>query len=290
MKKVRAYSKINLSLNITGVENGFHMLDSVVVTIDIYDTITVKKRKDDKITLTMKGIGAETFLDERKNNAYKSAELFKQTFQTKGVDITVTKRIPLSGGLGGSSADIAGVLNAMKELFDIEESVKPLADQLGSDSGYMLDGGFARISGRGEIVQKIQTDKDFWVLLVLEESGVNTAECFKKYDELEEITPFSDNEKLTSAIIDGNIVEISKQVNNALAIPACQLNENVLKNLNAVKSLSPLCASVSGSGSSVFGIFESKELTLWAVESLKRLGFDAIAVKTVSNVNRPFWL
>ena len=127
MKKFKAYAKINLSLNITGTENGYHMLDSVVTTIDVFDTISVRKRKDDKITLTMKGVGANLLLDERQNNAYKAAALFKQTFDTKGMDITVVKRIPLGGGLGGSSADVAGVLNALKQLFKIEKDVRGIS-------------------------------------------------------------------------------------------------------------------------------------------------------------------
>lgn len=286
MKKTKAYAKINLSLNILGVSDGFHALDSVVTTIDLYDTVTVRKRKDDKITLTMKGIGANILLDERQNNAYKAAVLFKQTFGVKGVDITILKRIPLSGGLGGSSADIAGVLNAMKDLFDISEDVKPLADKLGSDSGYLLNGGFARIGGRGEKVSLIDSYNDFWVVLVFAESGVNTASCFKKYDEEVKDGTLSNNENLQNAILKGDLISISKEVNNALALPATYLNSEVSANLKALKDLSPLCASVSGSGSTVFAIFETKELTLWAVDRLKKLGFDAMAVKTVSNTKK----
>ena len=286
MKKVKAYAKINLSLNITGIENGYHTLESVVTTIDLYDTITVRKRKDDKITLTMKGVGSNDLIDERKNNAYKAGSLFKERFGVKGMDITVLKRIPLSGGLGGSSADVAGVLNALKDLYGVEDDVKPLADELGSDSGYLLTGGFATISGRGEKVSIINSDKDFWVVLVFAESGVNTADCFKKYDEKTSFTPLSNNEILERAIMDGDLKLISSQVANALTVPATQLNEEVERNLNALKDLSPLCASVSGSGSTVFGIFENKEFTLWALDKLKKSGYDAIAVKTVSDIKK----
>ena len=143
-QRVKAYAKINLSLNVYQSENGYHALDSVVTTIDLYDTITVSKRKDDKMNVVMRGIGEE-FLYGENNNAYKAAKLFQQTFATKGADITVIKNIPISGGLGGSSADVAGVLKALKKLYAVEEDVKPLADKLGSDSGYLLTGGFARL-------------------------------------------------------------------------------------------------------------------------------------------------
>ncbi len=279
--RVKAYAKINLSLNLTGVNDGYHILDSVVTTIDLYDTITARARKDDKINVIMRGIGEDVIFGEN-NNAYKAAELFKKTFNTKGVDITVQKNIPLAGGLGGSSADIAGVLNVLKNVFDIGEDVKPLADSLGSDSGYLLKGGFARISGRGEIVEKIDSLADFWVILVYSESGVNTADCFKEYDKSPSVGALTNNDELVKAIEKGDVVEISKHVSNGLTNPACKLCSEVEKNLTALKNLSPLCASMSGSGSTVFAIFETKELTLWAADKLKKEGCEVEVVKTVT--------
>ena len=281
--KLKAYAKINLSLAITGAKGGFHSLDSIVTTIDLYDSITVSKRKDDKINVVMRGIGEE-ILYGANNNAYKAALLFKETFKTKGMDIKIVKNIPLAGGLGGSSADVAGVLNALKKLYKRDSDVKPLADKLGSDSGYLLTGGFARISGRGEIVEPIHTSAEFWVLLVYSQTGVNTADCFKKYDEINGEQPFLDNQKLTDAIIGGDIVEISKFVGNDLTIPACTLCEELDKNLQTLKSLSPLCSSVSGSGATCFALFETKELTLWAAEKMKKLGFEVEVVKTVNKI------
>ena len=276
----KAYAKINLSLNVYNTENGYHNLDSVVSTIDLYDEITVSKRKDDKINLVMRGIG-EDVLSGTNNNAYKAALLFKETFQTKGMDIKIVKHIPLAGGLGGSSADVAGVLNALKVLFDVESDVKPLADKLGSDSGYLLTGGFARISGRGEIVEPISTEANLWVVLVYSKTGVNTADCFKKYDEMPTKIKPSNNEELINAIIEEDVIKISKQVANDLANPAISLCEEMAKNVQALQDLSPLCASVSGSGATTFALFETKELALWATDRLKRQGFNAETVPTV---------
>ncbi len=278
--QIKAYAKINLSLAITGEANGFHNLDSVVTTIDLFDTITVSKRKDDKINLIMRGID-EDVLSSVNNNAYKAAMLFKETFKTKGMDIKIIKNIPLAGGLGGSSADVAGVLNALKKLFNIEDDVKPLADKLGSDSGYLLTGGFARISGRGEIVSPIESNAEFWVLLAYSETGVNTADCFKKYDQMQSCESGFDNDKLVSAIKSGDVVEISKYVKNDLSYPAIALCDELAKNIKALKSLSPLCASVSGSGATCFALFETKELTLWAADKMKKLGYDVEVVKTI---------
>ena len=276
----KAYAKINLSLNVYNAENGYHNLDSVVCTIDLYDQITVSKRRDDKINLVMRGIG-EDVLSTTNNNAYKAAQLFKETFGTKGADIKIVKNIPLAGGLGGSSADIAGVLNALKELYEVNEDVKPLADRLGSDSGYLLTGGFARIRGRGEVVTPISSDVEFWVLLVYSETGVNTADCFKKYDESPNEVKHSNNDALVLALENGDFDGAIKEFGNDLAQPAISLCEEMNKNLNALKSLSPLCVSVSGSGATTFAIFETRELALWAADRLGRQGYDAQVVSTV---------
>lgn len=276
----KAYAKINLSLNVYNCENGYHNLDSVVSTIDLYDEIIVSKRRDDKINLVMRGIG-EDVLSGTDNNAYKAAKLFKETFNTKGVDIKIVKHIPLSGGLGGSSADIAGVLNALKELFDVDGDVKSLADRLGSDSGYLLTGGFARIRGRGEIVDTISSNIEFWVVLAYSETGVNTAECFKKYDEMPTEVKLSNTEEMISALENGDFDGVIKQIGNDLALPAISLCEEMNKNLQALKELNPLCASVSGSGSTTFAIFETKELALWAVDRLRRKGFNVEVVPTI---------
>ena len=276
----KAYAKINLSLNVYNAENGYHNLDSVVCTINLYDEITVSKRKDDKINLVMRGIG-EDVLSGTDNNAYKAAKLFQETFGVKGADIKIVKNIPLAGGLGGSSADIAGVLNALKELYCIEEDVKPLADRLGSDSGYLLTGGYARISGRGEVVEPINSNLELWVVLCYSETGVNTANCFKKYDEMATGIKRSNNVALVQAIENSNLQGVVKEVANDLGEPAISLCDEMRGNLNALRDLSPLCASVSGSGATTFAIFETRELALWAADRMKRKGFEVEVVSTV---------
>ena len=96
----------------------------------------------------------ECYTDAFVGNVY-TAETFKDAFNTNGVDVTVTRNIPTGSGMGGSSADIVGVLKAMQKLFKIDCDLKPIADSLGSDTGYLLTGGFARLYGRGEIVEPL---------------------------------------------------------------------------------------------------------------------------------------
>ena len=159
MVKIKSYAKINLTLEILGVEGGYHLLDSLVASVDMFDLIVLKKRKDKLSRVVMKGMGSESIPPE-KNVALKAAELFSETFSKGGAEITVYKNIPIGAGLGGSSADAAGVLNGMAKLYGVEdrEKLKALADSLGSDTGYMLSGGFARMQGRGEKVTPLKID------------------------------------------------------------------------------------------------------------------------------------
>lgn len=275
-KSVKAYAKINLTLNVTGVKDGFHDIESLVTTVDIYDTIAVSARRDDKITLEMRMAGkrfAEDIPVER-NNAYKAAKLFAETFGTGGADVKILKRIPLAGGLGGSSADAAGVLNAMKTLYDVSEDVKPLADMLGSDTGYMTSGGFAVISGRGGKVEKIESEMKLHFVLIYANSGVNTAECYKKFDELGTEGVLSDNVSAAEAVKNDDLKTLGKCVGNALYLPASALNEEVRSNLEEIKRLSPVACGMTGSGSTVFGIFETEELCRWAEDKLRKKDLD----------------
>ena len=112
---INAPAKVNFTLDVLGVEENYHKIKTLVSTIDLYDKITIKKRKDSRIKLVMKGIKVDCEITE--NNAYKAAKAFIEKYKTLGVDIIVNKKIPVGAGLGGSSADIAGVLNAMEGLY-----------------------------------------------------------------------------------------------------------------------------------------------------------------------------
>ena len=271
--KIKSYAKINLTLNVGKVINGFHPIDSIVSTIDIYDEIFLSKRKDDAIMLTMHGLG-EYDIRTEENNAYKAAKLFCEEFKTKGVNIEIRKRIAIGGGLGGSSADVAGVLRGLKKLYDIDADVKPLADKLGSDCGYMLVGGTARISGRGEKVKRIKRDLDGYVIIAYCEKGVSTKECYALFDKLVGEFLNANNDEVEQAIEEGDFNGLVKNISNGLSLPAENLCSDIQKNLEIIKALSPSACSVTGSGSCIFILYETKELCLWAADKLKKADID----------------
>ena len=181
MVKVKVYAKVNLTLDVGVAENGYHKIKSLVSSIDLYDEITVTKRTDRRITL--KNVGLDPKCNVVDNNAYKTAKMFKEKYNTLGVDIVINKQIPIASGLGGSSADVAGVLKAMDVLFpEQEHDLVSIANEIGSDCAYMLEGGYAVISGRGEQIQKVSSNAKFYLILLTADNGLSSRESYKEFD------------------------------------------------------------------------------------------------------------
>ncbi len=280
--KIKSYAKVNLTLEIVGEEGGYHLLDSLVASVDLFDLIELKKRKDTQNTVKMRGMGSENIPPE-KNNAKKAADAFCQAFGVNGVDITVYKNIPIGAGLGGSSADIVGVINGMAKLYGITDfsALKALADSLGSDTGYMLTGGFARMQGRGEKVTKIDTDATLHFLLLCPNTSVTAGACYKEYDrEKPENKCSSQTEECISALLQKNANEVGRYLMNDLFEPATRLCEDVKAAYLQAQSFSPSGVVMTGSGSGVLAMFESRELCEWAKSRYKG-EYAAYVVKTV---------
>ena len=261
--KVKSYAKVNLSLNISGTAGGYHLIDSVVVPIDVCDTVRAKPRRDSLINVYMRGMGSESIPPE-KNNAVKAGEAFAAAFGTRGADIEIYKDIPIGAGLGGSSAAAAGVLTALAKMYKVTDraALKAIADSLGSDTGYMLGGGFARISGRGERVEPL-AGMPLHMLLILPPTSVSAGECYREYDAAPD-APRTDSARLAEALAAGDFAGVAQNVYNALAAPASRLNADVAEALAQAAAFSPSAYGVSGSGSAVFALFESEELCRWA--------------------------
>lgn len=261
--RVKAYAKLNLTLAITGSENGYHNLDSLVCTVDLFDLIKLKKRKDNLVTVEMHGQGTETLAYED-NNAVKAAEAYIKAFGTNGADIKIFKNIPVGAGMGGSSADISGVLRGMAMLYGKggASQIKELADSLGSDTGYLLTGGYARLTGRGEKVERLKSNLRLNFLLLLPQGGVSTAQCYGLYDSLPKAAHSS--QPAVDALLNGDIQGIGSGLFNELYAPAVKLNGGVETAFKELESFAPLGVNMTGSGSGVYALFDSPEMCAYA--------------------------
>lgn len=259
------------------------MLDSLVCSVDLFDLITLKKRTDDKVTIEMHGQGTE-HMPYGQNNAAKAAESFVKAFGTRGADVVIYKNIPLGAGMGGSSADAAGVLRGMSKLYGAggDAELKRLADGLGSDTGYMLTGGYARLTGRGEKVEFINSNLELNFLLLKPQGGVSTAQCYSLYDSMPDgiLQPTQSSQNAIHALISGDRAALGANLGNALYAPAAALNPDVKAAYGQLLSFQPLGVNMTGSGSAVFALFESEAACSKAKSNYKGK-FHCIQLKTI---------
>lgn len=252
--KLKANAKINLSLLITGVmEDGFHELDTVMCPIDLYDIVTVTKREDNIINI--QGLD----IPDEENSAVIAAKLLMNEFNTQGVDIIIKKNIPLSGGLGGSSADAAAILYAFSKLYYIDiNKIKFFARQIGSDIPFLMqvNSGAMRARGRGDILTAEDIDS-LNVVIAKPERGVDTKEAYKLYDNFKNNKKIGDNSALINAI--RNKEDICEYLINDLYKPAVLINSDVEILYKLMCKLNNSCVNMSGSGSSIVAICSTIE-------------------------------
>ncbi len=286
MKKVsyKIPAKINLTLDVLGTTDGFHDIKSLVASIDVYDTVTVKKRSDNLITLTT--VGKKVDCDIFDNNAYKAAKLFMDKNKTTGVDIKIKKDIPIGGGLGGSSADIAGVLKCMEALFNTGKKLAPLANNLGSDAAYMLEGGYAVLTGRGEKISKKDINKVLYLILISEQKSTSARGVYKAYDRIgKEFKPCT--MASVNALKENDMQKYKTIAKNDLTDGALTFVPEIYANVHALKKAGALTALMTGSGSCSFGVFEDKKQRDKALKKLKPLYADQlIKAQTVVNTTK----
>ena len=281
MKKVsyKIPAKVNLTLDVLGTTQGFHDIKSLVASINVYDTVSVKKRNDNLITLSI--TGKQVDCDIFDNNAYKAAKMFMEKFGTTGVDITIKKDIPIGGGLGGSSADIAGVLKCMEALFNTGKKLAPLANNLGSDSAYMLEGGYAVITGRGDKIAKKDIEKVLYLIIIPEQKSTSARAVYKAYDKIAKQTKPC-TMAAVHALKENDVQKYKTVAKNDLTEGALTFVPEIYGNVYALKKAGALTALMTGSGSCTFGVFDSAKDRQKALNKLKGLyGSNLIKAQTI---------
>lgn len=275
---VNAYAKVNFTLDVVGRAGGYHLLDSLVCTVGLFDRVTA--RRADGVRVRMTGEGAASIAAG--SNAERAARAFCAAFGG-GADIVIGRAIPVGAGLGSSSADAAGVLRALAKLYGIPDMVclKSLADSLGSDTGYLLTGGWARMTGRGEQISPLAGMPPLWLLLLLPEGGVSTPACFAAFDRMGEAYP-PVTERAIALLRQGN-AEGARLFGNALTRAACSLCAGTGNALAAARRLGADGAGMTGSGSAVYAAFFSEEACR-AAQAAYAGRATAMCVRTVAQI------
>lgn len=275
--KVKAYAKINLSLNITGKDdNGYHTLESIFMPIDFYDVIEIEQYKKQKFDCNRWYVKFDS-----KNTIIKAINYMKEKYNIKdNFKIKLTKHIPTQAGLGGGSSDGAAIIKAINYLYKLnmnDDQIKEACMHIGSDVCFTYYGKTAFVSGFGEELSFIDVKDDYYVLIVKPRKGVSTKECYKKLDLCEYIHP--DIHKLKQALINGD--NIDKLLGNSLEA----VSINILKDIKTIKdcliSNGAPNALMSGSGSAVFTISKDEKLIEDLQQIMKSKGYFVRSAKVI---------
>lgn len=277
--RVKAAAKINLALDVTGkLPNGYHTIESVFQTVGLYDEVSVELT-DGGISLTCEvpekfAQSDEIPCDER-NIAYKTAKkFFEENGIDKGCRIHIKKGIPSQAGMGGGSTDAAAVIYCLSQLTGKSFSAP---EKIGADVPFFLTGGTAYVEGIGEKISPIADFSGKILVIAKGEEGVSTVEAYGAVDALEHpVHP--DVQGLVKAISEGG--DVSGYIGN-LFEDAIQLDEVAdIKAKMLENGASVSC--MTGSGSAVFGIFDTCERAEKCADILKNSGYFADVCETVS--------
>ncbi len=282
---MRAFAKLNLGLEVLGLrEDGYHELRTLFQTVDLADEITLTPLRSG-IALTCDHPDVPT--DER-NLAWRAArDLSAHARVPGGVAISLVKRIPVAGGLGGGSSDAAAVLMGLDALWGLglgRPGLDPLARRLGADVPYFLLGGTALGLGRGDEVYSLYRQIQGHAVIVCPNRGISTPAVFRRLDA--GLTPRENSStiyRFASSDLDGSAFRVLTNELEGAALEEAPDLASVLQRVRSIlKQEGALMMSLSGSGSSYFGLFGEASRARRAHVALRALGLVVHCCSTVS--------
>jgi len=264
---IKSHAKINLGLYITGKRsNGYHELYSVFLPIELHDKIKINKAN--KFSITATGPFGEVCPTDEKNTMFKAYSKLKDLMSTKGVEfapvkIEIEKNIPSEAGLGGGSSNAAAVLKGLNALYELRlssQELKIIGSEIGADVPFFIDEEPALVEGIGELISPFKLERNYWILLIKPTKGVSTTDVYRQFTL--SLTLKNSNvkhtEHLRNLCFQGlKEAEELKTLYNDLE----SISVKILPEISAIRAyleaLSPLVTMMSGSGSSVFAVFDS---------------------------------
>ena len=271
--RLKARAKINLGLDVVRRrEDGYHEVKMVMQMLRLYDQIDIEKTQESGILVRSNLSFLPT--DER-NIAYKAAKVMIDQFGLEqGVIIRIEKHIPVAAGMAGGSTDCAAVLYGMNKLFGLRLNQKKLREigvKLGADVPYCLMRQTALSEGIGEILTPISPLQDCPILIAKPSVSVSTRHVYEHL-KLNEQTMHPDIDGIVTALADGDLYGVTDRMANVLetvTIPEHPVIDEIKKQMMASGAVNAL---MSGSGPTVFGIFDDEEKAKKACEDMKASG------------------
>lgn len=263
MKK-RAYAKVNIGLKVVGKRNdGFHELETIMTRVSLFDIIEFKK--SEKIEVQCPNVLKED------NIVYKIAKYLQEKYNIKkGIKIVINKKIPFQAGLGGGSSDAAVTINVLNKIWKLGlsyEKKMEIANMFGSDICFFLKGKPSFVYGKGEKLKNIKIKKRLFFLLVKPKIGFDTKKVFsfvKEYSEKKCL------DNLIEKLSLGLKIDCCDTIND---LEVAFLKENkdseILKIKEKIKKYNAYFYSLSGSGSTYYGIFSNEKERKKAYDDFK---------------------
>ena len=257
--ELKALAKINLGLDVLGRrENGYHDVRMVMQSIYLYDEVKLEKTAEPGITT----VSNLSFLPTGDGNiAYKAARLLQEEFQiTEGIKITLNKHIPVAAGLAGGSSNAAAVLFGMNRMFRLGLSQKDLMDRgvrLGADVPFCIKRGSVLAEGNGEKLSVLPAMPKCTVLIAKPPVSVSTKVVYEALD-AKEITEHPDIDGIIEGLKNNSLKQVAACMGNVLEDVTVPMHPVIDQIKQEMKSAGALNAMMSGSGPTVFGLFESR--------------------------------
>jgi len=265
--KLDSFAKINLYLSVRPKRrDNYHGISTIFERISLKDTITLQSRKDSLVNIST---NCRELACDRSNFVWQAVELLRNKFKiTQGLNIRITKRVPLGSGMGGGSSNAASVLLGLNKLWKLGLSAPQLAkiaSKIGSDVPFFVyDCPFAIGRGRGEKITPLKNLKNvqLWHVVVVPGVNVSTALIYRKWDEFKSLrltTAKSGVKLIPLALKKNNLSLLNRAISNSLEPVTEKLFSEVRRVKEKLLTQGAQLIMMSGSGPAVFGIVSSKK-------------------------------
>lgn len=284
MITVKAYAKINLAINVFDKrEDGYHDVDMVMIPLELHDIIELDPMPNGyESYITSDDISLPT---DESNLSYKAfLKLRKEFNMNKNFMIHIYKRIPMSAGLGGGSADAAAVFNAIskycKMSLSYDEIIKA-TKEIGGDVPFCIYNRPARCKGIGEELEFFTMKKKYHVLLIKPKQGVITKEAYAGFDELTIKPELSNIDRLIEGLKNDEEDVIIQEMKNGLQPSAIKLVPEIQNIIDVLNETGLKMVLMSGSGSTVFALSTDKNLIQKAAQKFDKHNYKVVITKTL---------
>lgn len=266
----KARAKINLNLEILDKRpDNYHNLKSVFQKVNLYDELFIRKNETNELELKTN----VQELNNKDNIIYKAYDKLKEKFEEiTGVDVYLSKKIPMKAGMAGGSTDCASFIICMNKLFNLnmtKDEIKSIGKSLGADVVPCMYDRALLAEGIGDIITPINTNFKYYIVVIKPQIDCSTKEMYEKLDNEVNRKIIDTSNSIIEALKSNDIKLLAKNLYNAFenTIKEKELIEKVKYKLLKSGAIGSL---MTGSGSCVFGIFESKNLAKTAYKKFKR--------------------